>query len=264
MTYVIFCLYPFTSATVIMSINGNDLAKVQAKGQPKILKPVKSFEWDEYLKAQNGVPAPSECFNQPPEPPVNEFRVNQKLELNSPTNDFDFVHLASVVSYVGPRLQLRLDGCDSSNDIFELVDSQAIHPVGARLERKKYFAAPLRFRKDAASYNSFCKSILKSAEFAPKTAFKKPPQEPRENLFKQGMKLEAVDQKHPSNICPATIAAVDKDHVTIHLDGWDDSNDYKCSYKARTLFPVGWCKKTGNLLQQPGPKGMLFLDNHVG
>lgn len=249
-------VYLFTSASIIMSVNGNDLNKVPVKGQSKF-KVFKSYDWDADLKKNIGVPAPGECFNQPPEPPVNEFEINQKLEVNSTTN-FDFVHLATVVSYIGPRLQLRLDGCDNSNDIFELVDSLKIHPIGARIERKKYFAAPLRFRKDAASYNSFCQAALKNAVYAPKSAFKSPPTEPQRNLFKPGMKLEAVDLKHSSNICPATVASVDKDQVTIHLDGWDDSNDYKCSYKSRDLFPVGWCKKTGYPLQYPGPKGILY------
>ena len=172
----------------------------------------------------------------------------------SPDNS-DFVHLATVVNFIGCRLQLRLDGCDNSNDIFELVDSSAIHPIGSRVARNKYFAAPLRFRKDAASYSSFCNHILKDSLAAPKSAFKSPPKPPIRNMFKKGMSLEAVDSKHPSNICPATIAGIDSNHVEIHLIGWDSNNDFKCSYLSRDLFPVGWCKKTGHPLQHPGPKG---------
>ncbi|KAI7693152.1 Sex comb on midleg-like protein 2, partial [Sarcoptes scabiei] len=91
----------------------------------------------------------------------------------------------------------------------------------------------------------------KNAIAAPKTCFKDPPTKPEKNMFEVGMKLEAVDIKHPSNICPATIKNVDNNMVEIHLDGWDQMNDFRCLYYSRSLFPVGWCKKTGHTLQFP-------------
>lgn len=237
-----------------MNVNGNE-TKLNSK-----FKGFKSFDWDDYSKEySNLTPAPKECFNQNAEPPVNEFEVKQKLEITSPDN-VDFVYLATVVNFYGSRIQVRLDGCDNSNDIFELVDSETINPVGTRQIRNKYFAAPLRFRKDAASYNSFCQQILKTSVHAPKSAFKSPPKPPLKNMFKVGMMLEAVDIKHPSNICPAKIVDVDRNHVEIHLLGWDSNNDYKCSYLSRHLFPVGWCKSTGHPLQHPGPKGLLIVN----
>lgn len=235
-----------------MSVNGNVNSKLIVKAQPKF-KSFKSFEWGDYLRNTGEIPAPNVCFYHNNEPPVNEFEINQKLEIISPENS-EFVHLATVVNFIGPRLQLRLDGCDNSNDIFELVDSDALNAIGNRKLRNKYFAAPLRFRKDAASYASFCKSILKNSVAAPESAFKKPPKPPSCNMFLPNMKLEAVDIKHPSNICPATISEVDRHLVTIHLDGWEDSNGYTCTYNSRNLFPIGWCKKTGYPLQYPGPK----------
>lgn len=225
------------------------------------LKRFKSYEWESYLKHHNPPVAGPECFNQNTDPPVNEFQLKQKLEINSP-DSFDFVHLATVVNYIGPRLQLRLDGCDASNDIFELVDSDAINPVNTHKTKNRYFAAPLRFRKDAASYVSFCNNVLKNSIAAPQSAFKTHPIPPKKNLFKVGMKLEAVDVKHPSNICPATISEVDGSDVVVHLDGWDQTNDFKCKYASRNLFPVGWCKKTGHPLQAPGPKGNLPITHH--
>lgn len=233
-------------------MNSNQEGKISWTG---FAKSFKSFEWDDYLKSTNAAIAGPECFNQNAEPPINEFQLKQKLEINSFVNN-DFVHLATIISFIGPRLQLRLDGCDTSNDIYELVDSEAINPINTHKTKNRYFAAPLRFRKDAASYYTFCKNVLKNAVSAPQSAFKKSPSPPKKNLFKPGMKLEAVDIKHPSNICPATIVDVESTNVTIHLDGWDQTNDFQCKYTSRNLFPVGWCKKTGYPLQPPGPKGI--------
>lgn len=236
-----------------MDTNGNESVTnklTNNKGQAKYVNFI-SYNWDRYGEKLNS--APKECFYQNPIPPVNEFEISQKLEVTSPDN-VDFIHLATVVNFFGPRLQLRLDGCDSSNDIFELIDSDNINPIGTRQKKNKYFAAPLRFRKDASSYASFCQHILKTAKPAPTSAFKTLPKRPLKNMFQVGMKLEAVDIKHPSNICPATIVSVGSNLIEIHLNGWDSTNDYKCSYLSRNLFPVGWCKETGHPLQFPGPK----------
>lgn len=228
-----------------------------ARGRPP--KALNNFDWDSFYRHNPDVVlAPEHAFTQSSVPLACEFQVSQKLEVSSQENA-DFVHLATVVGIIGCRLQLRCDGCDNTNDMYELVDSDQIFPVGSYRLRGKMFAAPMRFRKDAAAYNSFCQSILKNAVAAPKSAFKTPPPTPPKNYFEVGMKLEAVDIKHPSNICPATIVAKERHTVTIHLDGWDSKNDYKCSFNSRNLFPVGWCKKNSHPLQLPGPKGTSCL-----
>src|SRR5699024_11824063 len=73
----------------------------------------------------------------------------------------------------------------------------ATHPTSTLPLHDAPPISPLRFRKDAASYTSFCLSSLKNAVSAPEKAFKKPPKAPSSNIFEVGMKLEAVDVKHP-------------------------------------------------------------------
>lgn len=217
-------------------------------------KSLYSFDWDNYLKIFPATIAPAHFFNHSIDPPISEFQLNQKLEVISPDNS-EMIHLATVVGIRGPRLQLRFDGCDNSNDVFKIVDSDEIFPVNAWHKINKYVAAPLRYRKDPTKYASFVKSVLQNSIAAPEHCFKKSPKAPSKNLFKPLMKLEAVDNKCPSNICPATIKSVDGNYLEIHLDGWESSNDFKVVYTSRDIFPVGWCKKTGNILLPPGPKG---------
>ena len=57
------------------------------------------------------------------------FEVGNKLEVTDPT-DPKVAYIASVVQVHGYRIRLRLDGCDSSSDIWRQAFSPDIHPVG--------------------------------------------------------------------------------------------------------------------------------------
>lgn len=63
------------------------------------------------------------------EPPVNNFDVGMKLEALDPRN-VTSTCIATVISKIGPRLRLRLDGGDNKNDFWRLVDSSEINVVG--------------------------------------------------------------------------------------------------------------------------------------
>ena len=86
------------------------------------------------------------------------------------------------------------------------------------------------------------------------------PPKPPVNTFKVGMKLEAIDKKNPYLICPATIGNVKGDEVYITFDGWSGTFDYWCKYYCRDIFPVGWCRLTGDVLQPPGTHGKIITN----
>ena len=52
-----------------------------------------------------------------------------KLEALDPRN-LTSTCIATVVSVLGPRIRLRLDGSDDKNDFWRLVDSREINPIG--------------------------------------------------------------------------------------------------------------------------------------
>ena len=80
---------------------------------------------------------------------------------------------------------------------------------------------------------------------------------PDKNLFKVGMKLEAIDRKNPQLICPATVGAVNGDQIHVTFDGWLGAFDYWRKFDSRDIFPVGWCRLSGYPLQPPGMKGFM-------
>ncbi|XP_076774439.1 sex comb on midleg-like protein 2 isoform X2 [Arvicanthis niloticus] len=209
------------------------------------------FDWDKYLKETGSVSAPSECFRQSKIPPTNEFQIGMKLEARDPRN-IDSVCVASVIGITGARLRLRLDGCDNKNDFWRLVDSSDIQPVGTCEQGGDLLQPPLGCRMGSSSWSMFLLRVLTGSELAPAVFFKKEPPRPPQNNFVVGMKIEAIDRKNPFMICPATIGAVYGDEIHINFDGWSGKFDYWCSYDSRDIFPVGWCRLTGDVLQPPG------------
>ncbi|XP_004401556.1 PREDICTED: sex comb on midleg-like protein 2 isoform X2 [Odobenus rosmarus divergens] len=209
------------------------------------------FHWENYLKETGSSSAPSECFRQSKVPPANDFKVGMKLEAHDPRN-MTSVCIATVIGITGARLRLRLDGSDNRNDFWRLVDSPDIQPIGTCEKEGDLLQPPLGYQMNASSWPMFLLRTLNGSEMAPATFFKKEPPKPPLNNFKVGMKLEAIDKKNPYLICPATIGDVRGDEVYITFDGWSGAFDYWCKYDCRDIFPVGWCRLTGDVLQPPG------------
>ncbi|KAM9320790.1 sex comb on midleg-like protein 2 [Gastrophryne carolinensis] len=174
-----------------------------------------------------------------------------KVEAHDPRN-VTSVCIATIIGISGARLRLRLDGSDDKNDFWRLVDSIDIQQIGTCEKKGDMLQPPLGFRMNASSWPMFLLRTLNGAEMAPAVYFKKEPQKPSQNLFKPGMKLEAVDKKNPFLICPATVGDVKVDEIFITFDGWRGAFDYWCRFDSRDIFPVGWCAMTGDSLQPPG------------
>lgn len=209
------------------------------------------FHWDNYLKETGSESAPLDCFRQSQIPPTNDFKVGMKLEAHDPRS-ITSVCIATVVGITGARLRLRLDGSDNRNDFWRLVDSSDIQPVGTCEKEGDLLQPPLGYQLNVSSWPMFLLRTLNGSEMAPATFFKKEPPKPPINNFKVGMKLEAVDRKNPYLICPATISNIKGDDVHVTFDGWSGAFDYWCKYDCRDIFPVGWCRLTGDVLQPPG------------
>lgn len=208
------------------------------------------FSWDIYLKISPAETAPKEAFRQSYPIPENKFKINMKLEAKDPRNPGCWC-LASVISVEGLRLRLRFDGSDTMNDLFELIDSANIRSIGSRPTEP--LLPPMAYKGNLAFYAKFVEKVLSYPDtvIAPPEIFPPVPSRPEKNLFKPGMKLEAIDRKHREWICPATIGEVVGNNVKIIFDGWRGSFDYSCEYYSRDLFPVNWCASTNHYIQPP-------------
>jgi len=225
-----------------------------------------NFTWGDYLKETGSDGAPSSYFMQAIDPPSNDFELESKLEATDPRSQSNCI--ATVKGKMGPRLKLRLDGSDSNNDFWRLVDSEDLHPIGYTVEQGQMLQPPVGFTLNATHWPKFHDKTLAGASYAKKIWFKTVPQRPKKNKFKVGQKLEAIDKKNPHLICCATVGAINEKEETIFVtfDGWKGAFDYWCRYDSRDIFPVGWCAKSDHPLQSPRQKhypGKVKINLHI-
>lgn len=166
--------------------------------------------------------------------------------------------LARVVEVWGARLRIRLVGTDDRNDCWFLVDSDQIrpYPSGNPLQ------PPFGYIHNHLVWNRTLKKATEGAKFAEVSWFIEPPPDPADNYFQVGDKLEAVDRRNTQLICPATVGAVNGQHILVSFDGWSGAFDYWTRFDSRELFPVGWCKLADYPLQPPGPNALRSPSSH--
>ena len=208
------------------------------------------FSWTAYLRETKSLAAPNYCFKQSPQSLKNEFTISSKLEAQDPRSQMACI--ATVISVQGPRLRLRLDGSDTKNDFWKMVDDSELHEIGHCEKMGGMLQPPMGFTLNATSWPKFLAKTLKDAVYCPSRCFKKDPPAPKINKFQIGMKLEAVDKKNPHLICAATVGAIDADNIHITFDGWRGAFDYWTRYDSRDIFPCGWCSAANHPLQPPG------------
>ncbi|GAA52301.1 polycomb protein SCMH1 [Clonorchis sinensis] len=163
--------------------------------------------------------------------------------------------LAQVVEVWGPRLRIRLIGTDDRNDCWFLVDSDQIRPI------RRVNPPPFGYMYNHLNWSRTLKSATEGAKFADPSWFVESPSDPTDNFFQVGDKLEAVDRHNSQLICPATIGAVNGQHIFVSFDGWSGAFDYWTRFDSRELFPVGWCKLADYPLQSPGPNALRSPTN---
>ncbi|XP_064082090.1 lethal(3)malignant brain tumor-like protein 3 isoform X1 [Macrobrachium nipponense] len=71
------------------------------------------------------------------------------------------------------------------------------------------------------------------------------------NLFRPGMKLEAIDPAHQALFCVMTVSETVGFRLRLHFDGYSDQHDYWVNADSPNLFPAGWCEKNGRQLEPP-------------
>lgn len=223
------------------------------------LQPSQYLDWDAYLAKTGSKAAAASCFAQWPDPPRNSFRVDHKLETMDPRNQSSRC-IATVIECQGPRVRLRLDGTDDRNDFWLMCDSDLLTPWNPAHAHGRHISPPLGFGAEISRWQKFMHKIIETTpaeQFASESDFHPPPPRPARNEFIVGDKLEAVDPKNPSLICPATVREMKGDRLLIGFDGWSLSSQFWTNFYSRDLFPCGWCQRAAHTLQPPGS-----LDDH--
>ncbi|XP_050072979.1 uncharacterized protein LOC126561076 [Anopheles maculipalpis] len=72
-----------------------------------------------------------------------------------------------------------------------------------------------------------------------------------ENLFRVGMKLEAIDPENSSLFCVCTVVEVRGYRLKLHFDGYSTEYDFWVNANSCDIFPPGFCRSTNRTLQPP-------------
>lgn len=92
--------------------------------------------------------------------------------------------IGTVISVLGSRIRIRLDGSDNQNDFWRLVDSNEIHEIGHCERIGGMLQPPLGYNKNVNGWQAFLVKQLKNAVFAPADFFQPEPRTPKRNMFK--------------------------------------------------------------------------------
>ncbi|XP_059589203.1 lethal(3)malignant brain tumor-like protein 1 isoform X1 [Alligator mississippiensis] len=204
------------------------------------------FSWTNYLKITKAQAAPKHLFvtRNSNEVPTG-FEVGTKLEAVDRMNP-SLICVATVTDVVDNRFLVHFDNWDDTYDYWCDPSSPYIHPVGWCQEHGKPLTPPQDYPDpDNFSWEKYLKETGASA--VPAWAFKvRPP-----HSFLVNMKLEAVDRRTPSLIRVSSVEDVEDYRIKIHFDGWSHVYDFWIDADHPDIHPVGWCSKTGHLLQPP-------------
>ncbi|XP_017878427.1 lethal(3)malignant brain tumor-like protein 3 isoform X2 [Ceratina calcarata] len=206
------------------------------------------FSWSKYLEHCKAKAAPVKLFKDPFPYAKNHFRVGMKLEGIDPEHPSRYCVL-TVVEVVGYRLRLHFDGYPENYDFWVNADSMDIFPVGWSEKNGHRLDPPKGYVPTNFNWNAFLKICKATA--APKNIFANKSQSVCPTGFRVGMKLEAVDRKHSSLVCVASIAGLMDSRILVHFDSWDEVYDYWADASSPYIHPVGWCHHNGHSLTPP-------------
>ncbi|XP_033342769.2 lethal (3) malignant brain tumor isoform X2 [Megalopta genalis] len=206
------------------------------------------FSWSKYLEHCKAKAAPVKLFKDPFPYSKNNFKVGMRLEGIDPEHPSRYCVL-TVVEVVGYRIRLHFDGYPENYDFWVNADSSMdIFPVGWSEKNGHRLDPPKGYVASNFNWNAYLKICKTTA--APKTIF------PNKSSvfptgFRVGMKLEAVDRKHSSLVCVASIAGLMDSRILVHFDSWDEVYDYWADASSPYIHPVGWCHHNGHSLTPP-------------
>ena len=71
--------------------------------------------------------------------------------------------------------------------------------------------------------------------------------------------MEVIDPRNPTLCRVATVNRAEDFKVQVHFDGWPSMYDWWFDFDSMDLHPVGWCQKTGHVLEPPPCKQLLYI-----
>ncbi|XP_073983678.1 lethal (3) malignant brain tumor isoform X3 [Rhodnius prolixus] len=237
-----------SSCEVAQDLDCGTLTPNRSEKQFEILNS-DTFPWATYLVETGSRPAWIKLFNNPFPAGVNLFQVGHKLEAIDPEHQSN-ICAVTVVKIKGYRLKLHFDCYSDTFDFWTNVDSPNIFPCGFCSRHGITLCPPQGHSKETFNWLSY--NTIWMATAAPSTCFPSYAiNSTTPNLFRVGMKLEAIDRKNTFLVCVATVAGVIENRILVHFDSWGDIYDYWVETSSPYIRPIGWSKENNHELTPP-------------
>ncbi|XP_055681999.1 polycomb protein Sfmbt isoform X2 [Lutzomyia longipalpis] len=221
----------------------------------------KYSDWKTFLtnRLSNARTLPTTFYNKLSESFKSRFRPGQQLEVVD-KNRISQVKVATIQKIVGKRLYVRYYDDVDDNGFWCHEDSSLIHPVGWATTVGHRISAPMYYMNRMGQANDSMIELMPDDTthdlFKMNFTYEEYYLDGKVSLFREGMKLEAIDPLNLSSICVATVMAVLKfGYMMIRIDFYDpiaNGTDWFCYHeKSPCIFPVGFCARNNIQLTPP-------------
>lgn len=207
-------------------------------------KPEETFDWSEYLQRGGAEAAPASLFRTSTSAPCG-LKRGMKMEAVDRKNPA-LVCVASVSDVIQERIRVHFDDWDDSYDYWCDSQSPFVHPVGWCQEQGRPLTSP-KGHPDPEHFVWEQYLQQTNSEAAPPDAFT----QRAPHGFQVNHRLEAVDRRNPVLIRVSTVVQTEDLRIRVHYDGWSVVMDAWFDCDDPDLHPVGWCQRTGHLLEPP-------------
>ncbi|NWU92782.1 LMBL2 protein, partial [Upupa epops] len=215
---------------------------------------VLGFDWGKYLQEHGFKAAPVSCFKHVPLfDQWDDVVKGMKVEvLNSDAVLPSCVYwIASVIQTVGYKALLRYEGFenDAGHDFWCNLGTVDLHPIGWCAINSKILVPPQTIHAKYTDWRSYLMKKLVGARTIP-VDFHIKMAESMKYPFRQGMRVEAVDKSHVSQMRMAVVDTVIGGRMRLLYEDGDGEDDFWCHMWSPFIHPVGWSRRVGHSMKK--------------
>ncbi|GFS85109.1 scm-like with four MBT domains protein 2 [Nephila pilipes] len=193
--------------------------------------------------------------------PIDQIKCGMKLEL-ADENNAKNVWIVTITQNIGGRLLLTYDGCEESSNfnVWLFYLSDRLNPVGYAKSNNLQYSPPeeVKCKHTEEEWKIILNNSFEEAGKLPFPTHIFEPKIPLEKqVFKLGMKLEAVNPQNCAELCPATVTEiVNEYYFFVTIDEYPvelETKCFICNSNTPFIFPIKWAEE--HELELKTPKG---------
>ncbi|KAM4722841.1 lethal(3)malignant brain tumor-like protein 2 [Rhinophrynus dorsalis] len=216
---------------------------------------VLGFDWGKYILEGDYHAAPVSCFRHVPlydqwDDIIEGIKVESlNTEAVLPSRVY---WISSVIRIAGYKALLQYAGFenDSKNNYWCNLGTVDIHPIGWCAVNSKLLVPPQSIHAKCDNWREFLMKQLVGSQTIP-VDFHVKMTESMKCMFRQGMRLEAVDKLQVSRMRLAVVDTVIGGRLRLLYEDGEGDHDFWCHMTSPLIHPVGWSRRVGHNIKSP-------------